>query len=108
MRTLIITVAGLLVMWAMSGSTVTQDTMTFQAFVQKYRKSYFTTAEYNHRRAIFYENLKHLSDIQSASSTAMYGVTCFSDWTHEEFQRFLTLIPAGQIYEPNTPEIVFK
>ena len=58
----------------------------FANFVSQYRKSYFSSAEYNMRLATFKQNVAQIEKL-NREDTATYGINQFSDWTHEEFMK---------------------
>jgi cathepsin F len=66
--------------------------MQFQRFLEKYRKSYETAEELNHRFMIFKQNFDALNLKDSNSEETIFGMTEFFDLTPDEFKRkYLTL-----------------
>ena len=75
----------------------------FQEFIARYGKSYESKEEYFKRLEIFRESKLTHAKLNSMNSMAVYGVTQFSDYTTEEFNKMLG---ANQIALPN--ELVEK
>jgi len=68
--------------------TVDNDLRTqFVEFQQTYKKMYKNTAEFEYRFEVFQQNLKKAAENQKKNPLATFGVTKFSDLTHEEFSR---------------------
>jgi len=66
----------------------TEARQQFLAFQKEYNKVYKTNAEFEHRFGVFQENLKKAAELQLKNPLAEFGVTKFSDLTHEEFSNF--------------------
>lgn len=61
----------------------------FTNFVAEYRKSYFSSEEYNFRKGVFAQNLKEIAELNSNSNKATFGINHFADWTQEEKAKLL-------------------
>jgi cathepsin F len=57
----------------------------FEGFMHKFGKVYHTVEEFEHRFAVFKDNLVKAVKHQALDPSAMHGVTQFSDLTEEEF-----------------------
>jgi cathepsin F len=85
----------------------------FREFIVDYSKPYIPgTPEYNHRLAIFIENVRKAADKSAKDPTAQWGVTKFSDLTDQEFRdRYLikNFQSAKTLYgSENVPMISFE
>ena len=85
----IIAVLGAVFIMQMSPGADSQLESDFQKFISEYGRSYNSQPEYDFRMQIFKENLEKAAELQKKSPLATFGVTQFSDWTHEEFVRLL-------------------
>jgi cathepsin F/cysteine peptidase B len=75
---------------AVSASSVVELREKFLAFQQQYNRAYKTQDEFEHRFAIFQENLKKAEKLQAMNPLARFGVTQFSDLSEDEFaERYL-------------------
>jgi len=60
--------------------------MKFGAFKETFSKVYASDAEHEKRFVIFARNLEHIAKLNKRNDGATYGVTQFTDLTHEEFK----------------------
>lgn len=90
-----IAIASVLVALYFSQTTAKYDyEADFVNFVQEYRRSYFSKDEYSFRLGVFTENMKKNEEMNAnPNDEAIYGVTTFADWTHEEFMKLNKLRP---------------
>ncbi|XP_069595138.1 cathepsin W-like [Ranitomeya imitator] len=76
----------LAVIFSESGSA-NVEMMQFAKFMQKFRKIYESSQEYEYRLSVFSKNMKEAERLQREElGTAQYGVTQFSDLTADEFR----------------------
>ena len=61
----------------------------FAMYVAKYGKNYATNEEWAHRKNLFKETHREITNINSNGSTHHANHNMFSDWTHEEYKRLL-------------------
>ena len=86
--------------FAMSELSYDETDALFETFVQEYKRSYFSSEEYNLRKANFQAFLK-LVDERNAADTATHGITQFADWSQEEFMGYLSLQTDSKVSAEN-------
>ncbi|KAL0216632.1 hypothetical protein P9112_008816 [Eukaryota sp. TZLM1-RC] len=85
------------------------DFAAFQLFQSRFEKLYATADEFNYRFNIFKENRITAKLADKSDPHASYGITMFSDLTHEEFhKRYLTLRPHTANYKPTVQPTPFN
>lgn len=65
----------------------------FQAFIQKYNKSYVTKEEYNLRFENFKQSIKRINSKNKLSKGVVYAINKFSDMTPQEFKEKMLMKP---------------
>jgi len=58
----------------------------FARFMDEHSKKYKSDQEYLYRFRVFQDNLKNYEELNKNSTGAVFGVTQFSDLTHQEFR----------------------
>jgi len=60
--------------------------LEFSKFMDEHSKSYKSDSEFLYRFRVFQDNLKHYEELNRNSTGAIFGITQFSDLTHQEFR----------------------
>jgi len=71
-----------------SANSCSQD--EFEAFKQKFARTYYDQAEESRRFENFCNTIKKNEGLRKQFPTAQWGITQFADWTEEEFKSILT------------------
>jgi len=71
-----------------SATSCSQD--NFEAFKQKFGRTYYDQAEEGRRFDNFCNTIKKNENLRKQYPTAEWGITQFADWTEEEFKSILT------------------
>uniref|UniRef100_A0A2A4J9U5 Uncharacterized protein n=1 Tax=Heliothis virescens TaxID=7102 RepID=A0A2A4J9U5_HELVI len=67
----------------------------FENFIREHGKEYASDEEKAERFEIFKENLRRANELNQQSEHTEFGITQFSDLTHDEFIQFATGLPAN-------------
>lgn len=103
----IVAVAALGAIYFSNTTTAKNYDQEFQNFIQEFRRSYFSKEEYTFRRSIFEQNLKKIEEMNAnPNDEAVYGITDFADWTHEEFMKLNGLPELTEEQKAALPEPV--
>ena len=86
------TLIQLVLLSLLSVSAITEDCSLFDQFVIDYNKDYPNETEKEYRRQVFCENMAELGELRRLSPDATFGVTEFSDRTHEEMHQSKSFI----------------
>ena len=85
MKSILILIAAVVLISVVYKQEVTSSKNSFEEFVLRYRKSYFSKQEFEFRREVFEKNLVEIEKMnKNENEQAEFGVNKFSDLTEKE------------------------
>ena len=86
----VVAVTALLYLASQQGQVDQTSETSFNDFIMKFRKSYFSKDEFEFRKSVFITNLAQIAlKNLNKKDKATYGLNQMSDWTTEEFESLL-------------------